>query len=209
MTGASTESVTDGGRRGCGLREPGGAYLAIPLGPGGSPIETFLIDPPIVVDGGQLGLSAVGVTLVEREAVTHVLDIVGREHYPTVAGFLDEARRMGISRRISANTDFVRITAESRLLLLHAHAHIANAPEFPTGRRCPRQIAEHLADGFSDMCARLWEDEPLAGAQHRLAIFASLPITQIEVVRDQDGGKHVPTAEAAARGSLPVIEVDK
>ena len=209
MTDTATPIVTSGGRRGCGYREPGGAYLAVPLGPGGRPIEEFLIDPPTIVDRAKLGLHAVGITLLERDSVTHVLDIVGREHYPTVAAFIDEARTMGISRRASANTDFARITSESRLLLLHPHADIANAPEFPTQRHCPCRVGEHHADGFSDMCARLWWEEPIAAAQHRHAIFASFPIPQIEVVRDHEGGKHAATAKAAARAGVPVIEVDR
>ena len=106
-------------RRGCGTRQPGGAYLAVPLGPGGSPVETFLVDPPVAVDAVSLGLSAVGVTLVQRDGATHVLDVVGREHYPTVAGFVEEARRLGISRRVSKTTAFSRLNADSRLLLLH------------------------------------------------------------------------------------------
>jgi hypothetical protein len=173
--------VTSGARRGCGTREPGGAYLAVPLGPGGSPVEAFLIDPPTAVDARALGLAAVGTTMIERDGITHVLDVVGREHYPTVAGFVDEARRLGVSRRISKTAAFWRLTRDSRLLLLHPHALIANAAEFPaTGIRCPCEIPEHQAEGFSDMCARLWWQEPLAGAQRRLAIFASFPIAQIE-----------------------------
>jgi hypothetical protein len=74
--------VTRGDRRRCGTREPGGAYMALPLGPGGSPVEAFLVDPPIVVDAGALGLSAVGVTMIDRGGVTHVLDVVGRRALP-------------------------------------------------------------------------------------------------------------------------------
>jgi hypothetical protein len=208
MTDTSTPIVTGGGRRGCGYREPGGAYLAIPLGPDGRPIEDFLIDPPNILDAASLGLSSVGIKLIQRDGVSHVLDIVGREHYPTVAAFVDEARRMGVSRRVSSNTDFARITAASRLLLAHLHADIANAPEFPSEQRCPCHLDEHLTSGFSEMCARLWWEEPLPGAQHRLAVFASFSIPQIEVVRDQASGKHRATAEAAAKAGIPVIEVD-
>ena len=201
--------VTSGGRRGCGYRHPGAAYLAVPLGPGGRPIEEFLIDPPVVVDPATLGLTSVGTTMIERDGITHVLDIVGRQHYPTVLAFVDEARRMGISRRISRNSDFSKITTASRLLLLHAHADIANAPEFPASERCPCQVPEHLADGFTDMCARLWAHEPLTAAQHRLAMFASFPIPHIEVVRDPAGGTHTPTVAAAAAAGVPVVEVDR
>jgi hypothetical protein len=201
--------VTSGARRGCGHRQPGGAYLAVPLGPYGKPLEAFLIDPPTLIDGEALGLSAVGVTMVERDGVTHVLDVVGREHYPTVAEFLDEARRLGVSRRIARTSDFSRITKESRLILLHQHADVANAPEFPAAGRCPCEVDEHLEDGFSGMCARLWWQEPLEAARHRLAAFASFPIPQIEVVRDPSGGTHAGTIKAASAAGVQVVEVDQ
>ena len=66
-------------RRGCGTRQPGGAYPAVPLGRGKSPVEAFLVDPPAAVDAAALRLSAVGMTLVQRDGAT----VVGCEHYPT------------------------------------------------------------------------------------------------------------------------------
>lgn len=178
MHDISPPLVTSGARRGCGYRHPGGAYFAVPLGPGGRPIEEFLIDPPVVIeDPSGLGLASVGVTLIERDGVTHVLDVVGREHYPAVAAFVEE----GISRRAPRTIEFARISARSRLLLAHAHADVANAPEFPCDQRCPCHVAEHRTAGFADMCARLWWEEPLEAARHRLAVFASFPIAQIEL----------------------------
>jgi len=202
--------VTSGARRGCGTREPGGAYLAVPLGPGGSPVEAFLVDPPIPVDAARLGLSAVGTTMIDRDGVAHVLDVIGREHYPTVAAFIDEARRLGVSRRISRTAAFARLTPNSRLLLLHAHALIANAPEFETARPCPCDVPEHRADRFSGMCARLWWEEPLGpAAQRRLAVFASFPIAQIEVVSDPAAGTHTETISRASAAGVPVVEVER
>jgi hypothetical protein len=210
MTDTSTPLVTSGARRGCGYRQPGGAYFAVPLGPGGRPVEEFLIDPPVVIDDpGRLGLASVGVTLIERDGVTHVLDIVGREHYPTVASFVEEARRMGISRRAPRTIEFERLTPASRLLLVHAHADIGNAAEFPCERRCPCHVAEHLSAGFADMCARLWWEEPLEAARHRLALFAAFTIPQIEVVRDDAGGARASTIEQVSRASVPVVEVER
>jgi hypothetical protein len=210
MTNTPAPLVTSGARRGCGYRQPGGAYFAVPLGPRGRPIEGFLIDPPVVIDDpGRLRLASVGVTLIDRDGVTHVIDIVGREHYPTVASFIDEARRLGISRRAPRTIDFARITRASRLLLAHGHADIANAAEFPCEERCPCRIAEHLVPGFGDMCARLWWAEPLEAARHRLALFASFPIPQIEVVRDDTGGSHVSTIERASGAGVAVVEVEK
>jgi hypothetical protein len=209
MTDPEPVAVTSGAQRGCGYREPGGAYLAVPLVADGVPVEHFLIDPPAVVDGDALGLSAVGVTLVERDGVTHIMDIVGREHYPTVADFIEEVRRLGVSRRVSSTLEFSRVTSESRLLLLHPHADIANAPTFPTRRPCPCRIPDHTPASYRAMCARLWDEEPLTGAEHRLAVFASFPIPQIEVVRDTIAGKHQQTFTAAAAAGIPVIEVER
>ena len=211
MTNTPAPLVTSGARRGCGYRQPGGAYFAVPLGPGGRPIEEFLIDPPVVIDQpARLGLASVGVTLrIERNCVTHVLDIVGREHYPTVAALIDEARRLGVSRRAPRTIEFERITASSRLLLAHAHADIANAAEFPCDDRCPCHVPVHLAAGFADMCARLWWQEPLEAARHRPALFASFPIPQIEVVKDPAAGSHVSTSELASRAGVPVVEVER
>jgi hypothetical protein len=209
MHDTSMSLVTSGARRGCGHRQPGGAYFAVPLGPGGRPVEEYLIDPPIVIDAARLGASSVGVTLIEREGVTHVLDIVGREHYPTVAEFVEEARRLGVSRRAPRTIDFERIGERSRLLLAHPHADIANAAEFPCERPCPCRVAEHRAPGFAEMCARLWWKEPLEATRHRLALFASIPIPQIEVVRDPVAGTHSDTVSAASRSGLPIVEVER
>jgi hypothetical protein len=68
---------------------------------------------------------------------------------------------------------------------------------------------EHLAAGFADMCARLWWHEPLEAARHRLALFASFPIPQIEVVKDTAAGSHVATSDMASRAGVPVVEVDQ
>ena len=59
------------------------------------------------------------------------------------------------------------------------------------------------------MCARLWWHEPLEAARHRLALFASFPIPQIEVVTDTAGGSHTGTIEMASRAGVPVVEVDQ
>jgi hypothetical protein len=59
------------------------------------------------------------------------------------------------------------------------------------------------------MCARLWWDEPLEAARHRLALFAFFPIPQIEVVRDGAGGSHVSTIEQAVSAGVPVVEVGR
>ena len=59
------------------------------------------------------------------------------------------------------------------------------------------------------MCARLWWHEPLEAARHRLALFASFPIPQIEVVKDNAAGSHVAISDMASRAGVPVVEVDR
>ena len=74
MTDISTPLVTSGARRGCGYRQPGGAYFAVPLAPGGRPVEEFLIDPPVVIeDTTRFGLTSVGIAVFERDGVTHLV----------------------------------------------------------------------------------------------------------------------------------------
>lgn len=45
----------------------------------------FLCDPPVLVDDWHL--SPVGVQLIERNGITHIIDWVGSMYYPNVADF--------------------------------------------------------------------------------------------------------------------------
>jgi hypothetical protein len=155
--------------RGCGKRKQGGVYAECGLSSEGWPIEHFLVDPPQVVDEGQMGLSSIGVKLLEARGAWHVFDIVGQQHYPHVADFIEEARRMGASRRLSRTLDFSKLTADSKLVLLHRRAHIDNSgayyealfdPRTPEAQRasdweCPTGLSSH-AWRPGEMCAGLW-----------------------------------------------------
>jgi len=158
---------------------------------------------------GRWGLPSGGVAVLGSGGVTRVVDIVGRGHDPPGAEGGDEARRLGISRRAPRTIDFAQISTQSRLLLAHAHADVVNAAEFPTDAVCPCHVQQHVASGFQGMCARLWWQEPLQGAHHRLALFASFPISQVEVVTDKAGGSHVETMRLASVADVPVIEVER
>lgn len=115
--------------RSCGTREAGGVYSEIPTGEDGKPIEYFLIDPPIPIDIEALGITPLGVQLVEVDGVYHIYDWVGENHYPYVADFAEEARHYGISRRLSKQLDFSKLTPESRHILIHAKALVENWKE--------------------------------------------------------------------------------
>jgi hypothetical protein len=157
--------------RACGFRQVGGIYLSCALGPGGSPAENFLIDPPRPVDVEAMGLSSIGTKIIPWTTVTespvethYVFDIVGEDSYPNVADFIEEVRRQGLSRRIARNSDFAKLDANSRIVLVHRRGFIANSSEYHAQRPkdekwCPKDHPKHIHPTFFEMCAALyWED---------------------------------------------------
>lgn len=147
--------------RGCGDRQKGGCYLEVPLSKHGLPLEHFLCCPPITVDANELGISPIGVKLVERSGAWHVLDWVGKQYYPNVADFVEETRRFGISRRVPKNLDFKKLTSESRLILLHERAWHNNFAHFKNLLPCPKDMEGHIVyhektPALPEMCISLW-----------------------------------------------------
>lgn len=124
--------MNGGSARGCGgSREKGGIYLECGSASGGGiPMFCLIKDPIPAFDPESIGLSPVGVKLAEIDGVTHVFDWVGAKHYPNAADFLEEAVRLGLSRRISKNEDFSKLTSESRLILVHPKAFIEVDEEY-------------------------------------------------------------------------------
>lgn len=108
--------------RGCGKRTPGGAYLCTGLSPFGRPFEDFLIDPPIGIDTGPFRTPQV----FEKSGVNHVLVWVGEGHYPVVSDFIEEARYIGISRRVPASFPFKELQPGSMMYLVHPKALVVN-----------------------------------------------------------------------------------
>jgi hypothetical protein len=118
--------------RGCGRRSPGGAYLVTALGERGDPIETFVVDPPRVIDPTKMGLSAQGMALVVQNGKPPgVLDWVGAEAYPNAADYVEETALFGSSRRIPTSFDFGFLQPGSRHLLIHPRAAVT--PESAAG----------------------------------------------------------------------------
>lgn len=167
-----------GRRRACGYRIAGGIYAETKVtgiffrSPTGS-AESFnqcVFDPPIPVDLGRLGLRELGVKLVERktpegDSVWHVLDVVGATYYPYPADFIAEAKRFGVSRRISREIDFGKLSEQSRLILIHQKAWIENSGEYFAARAsgewdCPKGLANHLNPAAPPaMCSGLWYED--------------------------------------------------
>lgn len=159
----------------------GGVYATCPTSPNGKSVEYFLVDPTTPLDVKALGVTPRGVKLVKFDGVYHVLDWVGSQHYTNVADFVEEVRRHGASRRLPRTLDFSKLTRASRLVLIHARAHIANSLDYYermilqgwTGRyppgedlvTCPKGLTRHCEwelekDGTrmlpEECCAALW-----------------------------------------------------
>lgn len=97
--------------------------------------------------------------------VAHVFDIIGQDNYPNVADFLEEARRLGVSRRLELEGgEYARLTSRSRLILLHKRAVIENPAEVITEfgelelarlarADCPKHLPSHKVQLVKDGCA--------------------------------------------------------
>lgn len=128
------ELVDSSIKRGCGFRKEGGLYACVPTGAGGRPIEAFVLDPAIPWTAGPFRGA------IQRQNNSGVNDLivwVGKEHYPYVSDFIEEARRYGVSRRIplGADSDYSGlIPFQSRLILVHPRG-IYRGPYATAARR--------------------------------------------------------------------------
>lgn len=168
--------------RGCGKsRKQGGIYLEAGLSPNGSPFEEFIVDPPIPINCGKVGITPKGVSLIEIKGVTHVFDWVGAQHYPNVLDWVNESKLLGISRLVSSKLDFSRLTKASRLFVIHPKAFILNIEDYLDAWRlqgedawlCPmkeyhRQIHGDIAPSVSkyeDHCPEKLVELPKEGSE--------------------------------------------
>ena len=118
MTGNTPFSEYIGeGRRGCGYRIPHALYLTVSTSPDGEPLEHFVIDPPIPYK--HKFTRSPRFVWNEKTNAFDIVMWVGEKFYPMPWDFLEEARWIGISKRIPKNIDFSKITSRSRLILVH------------------------------------------------------------------------------------------
>jgi len=114
--------------RGCGKRQPGGAYLVTAVGERGDPIEKFVVDPPRIIDPATYSLSPQGMCLlIQGNKPPGVLDWVGENHYPNAADYVEETALFGSSRRIPRTFDFAFLQPGSKHLLVHPRAAVTPA----------------------------------------------------------------------------------
>lgn len=157
--------------RGCGASRVAGGLYAV-SGGGTTPLEEFLFCPPVLPPAG-MRIAPRGVTLFQHGGIWHIADHIGSEHYPNVADYVEEVRRLGLSRRIPANLDFSLLTrGKSRIVLLHSRAYIFNYRDlqtpYPYPRACPKHIAGHPTeeDAAAVRLARKMIPISASGLQH-------------------------------------------
>lgn len=180
--------------RGCGRRQKGGIYAELGLSPfGGRPVEDFLMDPPVSVEG--LDIAAQGVTWIERDGVWHLIDWVGANHYPNITDFVEEIRNFGLSRRLPSNIDFARLTLESRLIAVHARAIIENEAvrrgyraSYDAPFVCLRGIEGH-EKGVPETCASMWWED-VEGAEEAEVVGSDCETK--EFVRTMPSFSYIP-----------------
>lgn len=220
--------------RGCGYRMAGGIYLETRMaapGEDGDPITDMLICPPAMIDVQALGISPIGVKLINVGGVYHVFDRIGLNNYPNVADFIEEAIWRGVSRRIARSTEFNLLTRDSRLILIHDRAGIVNADELRAAIaqpvRCPAQRAHDHDVNCLGLSYHDLDERDITGAiqghrslgsysyaayarpdgvtiEHQPAIFMSVPIQKIAVIRDDIGGMHNESLAKLQGCTLPV-----
>jgi hypothetical protein len=176
------------GARCCGgSRDAGGVYLEVGLSPYGRLLEDFLIDPPIPVPA-DMNLTALGWNYFTRGETVHIIDVIGQDNYSTPTRWLEETRRLGVSRRARRDDPHLKLlTPDSMIFMVHARGWVSNwadyyrawaaeQPGAPEGSDevterldwpCPKRIMNHRFPSPEDLagqcCAGFWwqdEDEP-------------------------------------------------
>lgn len=140
--------------RGCGYRVPGGVYLVTDVNSkDGTPIDSFLFDPPWVPidkEGNRHYPGALGVDIVQDpkdDKVNHVWDWIGCEHYPYFPDFWEETRRFGLSRKVSSNLNFDLLSSKSQIIGFHKYGVVSATKGF-----YKRLAKEFIFTTGMDMC---------------------------------------------------------
>lgn len=144
--------------RGCGSREEKALYVKVEPHEEGLPIEHFLLDPAPEWTGDVPLRSPFLVESKDGER-NHMVLGVGKKHYPTVPDFVEEARKLAVSKRIPRDFDFSQLTqGESYIILMHPRA--IPTFDYEVKRGCMRSsTAEH------ECIHKLWPLSALEGSK--------------------------------------------
>lgn len=221
----SSGMIAKGGARACGEgRTVDSIYMECGEMLGGSPIEQFVCDPTKPFNVEQFGICATGThTFTDHQGVTHILDWVGEQYYEYPADFIEEARQMGISRKINEH-QVKRLTRASKLYLLHPKGHVNNHQEVgrdslvicPNGQHHPGDPCAGLhlvipekgaVKGHRPLVNGTYEVTPRRNgsvqAQYTHGVFMIVPITNLTLIARHDGTYHQKRFQNMKLSTLP------
>lgn len=170
--------------RGCGDRTPGGLYIESGLGPGGVPLEHFLVDPPLPVPDGLDLVNKPQIVEDTETGIAHLWLWIGAEWYPYCPDYIEETRHLGASRKLNPQLDLSRLTPGSRMILVHPAARNTLGQEQQPPDACAKRVPGHVLE--QDAHAPEESASPAAGP----CLFKTYEL--------------IPR-EAAADESLPII----
>ena len=211
-----------GGQRMCGTgRQAGSIYVECGLFLNGTPIHQYLKDPPERIQPAMHGMSRLGVQVITKDGISHIIDWVGEDSYPYPADFIEEAKRMGVSRKIQPNADLRLIGKNSFLILVHSKGSMNNMEEVSAatdflcpnlkhqqGERCcglhwaapgDENNQRQLAEGSYDVIPPS-PDAPKP--EYVPAIFMAVPISAITIIRNHDGSVNNAAWESVSKSGF-------
>ena len=173
--------------RGCGEREQGGVYAETGLSRYGTPLEYFLIDPPMPLPEGLDIINKPQLWEDPATGITHLLIWVGAEHYQWCTDYIEETKRFGASRRINPNLELSRLTRESRMILAHPRAINTLWEEQTPPQECQKHLPRHDIVSLAELTAdpaqkagpclfKLWDLVPQEAASEVLELEGESPI---------------------------------
>lgn len=121
--------------RNCGKRIENGLYLCVASSVFGKEIEYFLLDPVLLCDLKPFRTPII----LEGEKHNDILVYIGKQFYPFVTDYIEEARKYGISRRIPRDFPIEKLTPyESRMFFVHERA--IPLFKYQVQQDCPRKL---------------------------------------------------------------------
>lgn len=140
---------TSKGVRGCGTRSAGSTYLCCGQSALGKQIEEFILDPAILWRGAFPKRGGFKI-VPDKRGWNNVAIFIGKTYYKSLWDFVEEARRLGVSRKVTQTFPFDKLTpGKSMMFMVHRYC----IPKFgyQLKRKAPlkhcRQKFDNLAVG--------------------------------------------------------------
>lgn len=170
--------------RGCGDRTPGGLYVESGLGPGGEPLEHFLVDPPLPIPEGLDLVNKPQIVEDPATGIPHLWLWIGAEWYLYTPDYIEETRRYGASRKLNPTLDITRLIPSSRMILAHPSARNTLWREQALPRECLKRLPGHAltARGGPDAAHQMPLPPVADGTVLRTEVGQRMPPSSIDPV---------------------------